>query len=211
MVDQSIRSIRHERKDAAESRCRILDVAKQLFGRCGVEAVSMHQIAKSAGVGQGTLYRRYADKKDLCADLLLESAAEFLTETSQWVGEALQDGANPVEVLEALIDRIVDFCDDKIELLTGMTHTIVLDDKHIFPSIHALLVTLLEAIGHDNTPLTIDPAFAADLILSAMSPKILLYELKQRGYSKEQFAENVRRIYLYGLLAGFGPNNSPSN
>src|SRR5215471_19498441 len=63
---------RHERRDAAEHRQRILEVARRLFAQQGVEAVSMHQIALATGIGQGTLYRRYANKGELCMDLLCE-------------------------------------------------------------------------------------------------------------------------------------------
>lgn len=37
----------------------------------------MHQIAKTVGVGQGTLYRHYANKDELCMDLVMESFLRF--------------------------------------------------------------------------------------------------------------------------------------
>src|SRR5436309_15903750 len=71
---------RHERRDAAEHRQRILEVARRLFAEHGVEAVSMHQIARDAKIGQGTLYRRYAHKDELCMDLLQERQERFVDE-----------------------------------------------------------------------------------------------------------------------------------
>src|SRR5215471_4341859 len=71
---------RHERRDAAEHRQRILEVARHLFAEQGVEAVSMHQIALAAGIGQGTLYRRYAHKGELCMDLVHEHYEQFIEE-----------------------------------------------------------------------------------------------------------------------------------
>ena len=54
-------------KDIGEE---IEEIAFSLFQEFGVENVSMHKIAKTAGVGQGTLYRRYANKSDLCLSIL---------------------------------------------------------------------------------------------------------------------------------------------
>ncbi|HZG64870.1 MAG TPA: helix-turn-helix domain-containing protein, partial [Rubrobacteraceae bacterium] len=62
-----------ERRDAAESRRRVLDTARELFEERGVDSVSMHEIGRAAGVGQGTLYRRYEHKGALCSALLFES------------------------------------------------------------------------------------------------------------------------------------------
>lgn len=71
---------RPERRQAADFDQRILQVAHRLFAERGVEGVSMHQIAQEAGVGQGTLYRRYAHKGELITDLLAESIRRCLQE-----------------------------------------------------------------------------------------------------------------------------------
>src|SRR5919206_3528840 len=76
---------RPERRDAAENRKRVLGVAQRLFEEFGVEAVSMHQIAQAAGVGQGTLYRRYPHKGELCRDLLSETFESFRVETEDYL------------------------------------------------------------------------------------------------------------------------------
>ncbi|ATL32361.1 TetR/AcrR family transcriptional regulator [Streptomyces formicae] len=69
------------RADAARSRRRILDAARDVFLERGLDA-PLDLIVRRAGVGPGTLYRRYPDRetlvRDLTGDLLarLESAAE---------------------------------------------------------------------------------------------------------------------------------------
>jgi AcrR family transcriptional regulator len=61
-----------ERADAARNRARVLDAAADLFGRHGVDGVSMDAVAAAAGVGKGTLFRRFGDKAGLAAALLDE-------------------------------------------------------------------------------------------------------------------------------------------
>src|SRR3954453_14018866 len=57
-----------ERKDVVRNRQRILDAAKALFAERGL-SVTLHDIARHAGVGVGTIYRHYPDKAVLI-DLL---------------------------------------------------------------------------------------------------------------------------------------------
>lgn len=61
-----------ERADAARNRRRILDAAAQLFAQHGVDGVSLDAVAAAAGVGKGTLFRRFGDKAGLAAALLDE-------------------------------------------------------------------------------------------------------------------------------------------
>ncbi|MEU0935732.1 helix-turn-helix domain-containing protein [Embleya sp. NPDC005971] len=69
------------RADAARSRRRILDAARDVFLERGLEA-PLDLIVRRAGIGPATLYRRYPDReslvRDLTGDLLgrLELAAE---------------------------------------------------------------------------------------------------------------------------------------
>lgn len=59
-----------ERADAARNRAAVLEAAARLFAEHGVDAVSMDQIAAAAGVGKGTLFRRFTDKAGLATALL---------------------------------------------------------------------------------------------------------------------------------------------
>jgi len=61
---------RPERADAARNRRRVLDAAAALFGEHGVDGISMDAVARAAGVGKGTLFRRFGDRQGLLVALL---------------------------------------------------------------------------------------------------------------------------------------------
>ncbi len=52
------------RRDAEHNRQRLLDAAADVFAEHGLEA-SVEEIARTAGVGMGTLYRRFPTKDAL--------------------------------------------------------------------------------------------------------------------------------------------------
>ena len=64
------------RKDAERNRQRILAAAGELFAERGL-GVTLDDIARHAGVGVGTVYRRYPDKEVLI-DALFEQRIEAL-------------------------------------------------------------------------------------------------------------------------------------
>lgn len=66
-----------ERADAARNRAAVLDAAGRLFREHGVDAVSMDAVAAAAGVGKGTLFRRFGDKAGLAVALLDEREREL--------------------------------------------------------------------------------------------------------------------------------------
>src|SRR5215469_18354763 len=83
------------RADAARNRAAILAAAALLFAEHGVAEVSMDQVAAAAGVGKGTLFRRFGDKAGLAAALLDEREAE-LQEAILRGPPPLGPGAEPV-------------------------------------------------------------------------------------------------------------------
>ena len=65
------------RRDAEENRRRLLDAAATVFARSGLDA-SVDEVARQAGVGMGTLYRRFATKDALIAELVRELLEDLL-------------------------------------------------------------------------------------------------------------------------------------
>jgi len=64
------------RRDAALNRARVLTAAEDVFGEHGFSA-SVEEVARRAGVGMGTLYRRFPTKDALIAELVGQFVAEF--------------------------------------------------------------------------------------------------------------------------------------
>ena len=66
-----------ERADAARNRQAILAAALELVRTRGVDSVTMDTVAAVAGVGKGTLFRRFGNREGLMAAVLNESEAEW--------------------------------------------------------------------------------------------------------------------------------------
>jgi AcrR family transcriptional regulator len=88
------------RRDAERNRQRILVAAAEVFAEHGLEA-SLDDIARHAGVGVGTVYRRFADKEALIEALFEERIAEM----ARTAGECLALPA-PADPLCAFLERI---------------------------------------------------------------------------------------------------------
>ncbi|WP_406296555.1 TetR/AcrR family transcriptional regulator [Embleya sp. NBC_00888] len=105
-----------ERADAARNRAAILEAAAGLFAEQGVAAVSMDQIAAAAGVGKGTLFRRFGDKSGL-ATALLDTRERALQEAVLHGPPPLGPGAPAEERLTAFLDAYFDYLLEHLDLI----------------------------------------------------------------------------------------------
>ena len=67
----------HERRDAARNREALLRAATELVGSCGVDGVTTEAVAAKAGVGKGTVFRRFGSREGLMAALLDHSERQW--------------------------------------------------------------------------------------------------------------------------------------
>ena len=88
------------RKDAERNRERLMDAAREVFQEHGVEA-PLEEIARRAGVGIGTLYRRFPTRESLI-DAIFEAKAEEYVRASE---EALAS-ENAWEGFRRFLERI---------------------------------------------------------------------------------------------------------
>lgn len=164
---------RPERADAARNRGRVLAAAAQLFRTRGVAAVSTDDIAVAAGVGKGTLYRRFGDKSGLAAALLdeRESALQAALLTGP---PPLGPGAEPVERLVAFVAAYVAFADAHLDLValsqTASPGARLRTGSHRLWRHHCRL--LLDAAGAP------DAALRADALLAALTAEQLRHWLR---------------------------------
>ena len=95
-----------ERGDAARNRALLLDAARRLIAERGADAVSMDDIASAAGVGKGTVFRRFGSRAGLMMVLLDEDER-----ASQ---EAFLFGPPPLGPDAPPLDRLLAFGRDRL-------------------------------------------------------------------------------------------------
>jgi len=95
-----------ERGDAARNRALLLNAARSLVAKRGVDAVTMDDVAAAAGVGKGTLFRRFGSRAGLMMVLLDEDER-----ASQ---QAFLFGPPPLGPDAAPLDRLVAFGRERI-------------------------------------------------------------------------------------------------
>ncbi|MCQ4041474.1 TetR/AcrR family transcriptional regulator [Streptantibioticus rubrisoli] len=105
-----------ERSDAARNRSRILSVAARLFAEHGVGEVSLDAIAGAAGVGKGTLFRRFGSKAGLAA-ALLDAQDSALQERIMFGPPPLGPGAAASGRITAFFDAYLELLEDNLELI----------------------------------------------------------------------------------------------
>ncbi len=112
---------RAPRRDAVRNHERILDAARDVFGESGADAC-MEEIAARAGVGVGTVYRRFASKDALIDELLRLAMDELISAAGHAMartdGHGLEDllcafgqsFADHARYADLLLDRQPDAC-----------------------------------------------------------------------------------------------------
>jgi AcrR family transcriptional regulator len=102
------------RADAARNAERILKAAREVYGELGPDA-PIEAIARRAGVGERTLYRRFPTKSELVRAALDQCIAEDLTPTI----ESVRGATDPLEGLAQLIDAAISLGAREHNLLTA--------------------------------------------------------------------------------------------
>ena len=106
-----------ERGDAARNRGLLLEAARTLIADRGAEAVTMDEVATAAGVGKGTLFRRFGSRAGLMIVLLDED--EKAEQAAFMFGPPpLGPGAPPLTRLIAYGRERLRFVSTHLELLS---------------------------------------------------------------------------------------------
>jgi len=152
-----------ERADAARNRERILHAAGELVASCGIDGVSMEDVAKAACVGTGTLYRRFGDRAGLAFALLDEQTRDFQN--------ALIAGPPPLGPGASAAERVEAFGAGYIELLERHAALMVAASPagREGERVHAFFATHLKILLQDAAP-ELDPDFTAEALLATLAP-----------------------------------------
>ncbi|GAB2813007.1 TetR/AcrR family transcriptional regulator [Lentzea nigeriaca] len=91
---------REERADAARNRAHLIDVARRMVAELGADKVTMDGLAEQAGLGKGTVFRRFRTRAGIFHALLDEEERHFQQRVLSGP-PPLGPGAPPVERLVA--------------------------------------------------------------------------------------------------------------
>jgi len=176
-----------ERADAARNRRRILAAAEVLVAERGIERVSMDDVACSAGVGTGTLYRRFGDRAGLALARLDEGTRAF--QDAVIAGPPpLGPGAPADDRLRAFGDRYFDLLERHADLLmAAVPPGRGADGPSVFYATH-LAILLREAAPH------LDAEFTARGLLAMLGPAEYLYARRRLDWSRERLTAGWRDV-----------------
>ncbi|MEA2438864.1 MAG: hypothetical protein QOH76_288 [Thermoleophilaceae bacterium] len=186
-----------ERADAARNRRRILASAARLIEERGVEHVSMDAIAEHAGVGKGTLFRRFGDRSGLVMALLDERTRAFQDE--------LIRGEPPLGPGAPAVERLVAFGRGMLGVLEAhgeMLHAAELGARWVRgeAGVYALYRTHLAMLVREAAP-ELDGEYLAEALLAPLSPETFLYLRKGRDLPLERIEAGYEQLVTRLLSA----------
>ncbi|MFJ9371370.1 TetR/AcrR family transcriptional regulator [Nocardia sp. NPDC101769] len=182
-----------ERADAARNRAKVLAAAAGLFADRDPRTVTMDDIAKAAGVGRGTLYRRYPDVVSI-AVALLDEHERALQEQLLRGAPPLGPGAPPAERLAAFYAAMVELLDAHANLVLGteVGGARFGTGAYQFWAVHVR--TLLTEAG------VAEPDSLVDALLAPLAAEVYQQQ-RRRGLGSEQIAAGLARV-AHGILGG---------
>jgi len=176
--------IPQERGDAARNRLLLLDAARRLIAERGAEAVTMDEIAAAAGVGKGTLFRRFGSRAGLMM-VLLDEDERALQQAYLFGPPPLGPAAPPLERLLAYGRERLNFVRAHGELLNVANSDREMRYGPVVMLNHRHVRVLLAAAATTG-----DLDAQADALLALLEPDYLEHQLIDLGRTLQQVAES---------------------
>ncbi|MFD5623413.1 TetR/AcrR family transcriptional regulator [Streptomyces yangpuensis] len=174
------RAERTERADAQRNREAVLAAADALFAASSSpHSVSMDDIAAAAGVGKGTLFRRFGDRAGLIA-AVITSRLEPLQRTVQEVRE--KTGSAPRQQVLDLLDTALKFKIENRNLMSAAEDAGISSPYRAghYGWWHETLRAALERV-----PGLHDPDFTAHALLAAIRADLVTHLIDERRMSPD--------------------------
>jgi len=183
MADRSLRA------DARGNYERLLVVAAEAFAREGTQA-SLKAIARQAGVGIGTLYRRFPTRETLVEEVYRNEIARLCAAATE-----LLETQPPAAALSAWMEKFVDFMAAK-HGMADMLRVVLLSEQdrmHTRDLLRAAITTLLDAgAATGGIRAGIDPN---DVLMGLGGITMIAGEENQR-----ELATRLIDLLLHGVL-----------
>lgn len=177
-----------ERADAARNRKILLEAASRILRDKGISALSMESVAAAAGVGIGTVYRRFGDRSGLAYALVDETEREFQAAFISGP-PPLGPGAPPGDRLRAYLHRHVDRLAEQAELLAmaeNGTNRFRLGAYYVQRRHVSMLIN---EINPD-----LDNHYLADTLIAPLTGRLFLHQTVDQGMSIERIKAGLDQL-----------------
>jgi hypothetical protein len=168
-----------ERGDAARNRKLLLDAARALISERAPGDITTDDIAAAAGVGKGTLFRRFGSR----AGLMIE----VLDEDERAMQQAFLFGPPPLGPQAPPLDRLLAFGRERLRFVVA--HRAVLEEVNrdpqtrynaAFAVLHTHVRVLLAAAASSG-----DLDAQADALLALLDADYVVHQMDSRGQTVE--------------------------
>jgi AcrR family transcriptional regulator len=182
-----------ERSDAARNRERLLEAASELIAECGVDSLTMDRLAERAGVGKGTVFRRFGSRTGLMMTLLSDSEAAFQARF-MFGPPPLGPGAPALERLIAFGSARIAYVLEHGDLVRAAESSA--QSRYEVPA--ALLWQRHVEVLLREEGMEADPVLMAMTLISTLDPERLLHAVRVQGLAPERltstWCELVTRV-----------------
>lgn len=192
---------------SSELETQILQAARRLFAHQGYDSTTTRDLAKAAGVAEGTLFRHFANKKTILIAIVTEGWVEILTDLLT----ELSSMANYKAVAQLLHHRMINLQKNadmmRICFLEAQFHPELRD--RIQSEIIAKMTDVTEAffetamqkgIYRPMNPRIVAQVFLGMFAVAGFSYNTLL-EPNASPQAMKEMAEGLADIFLNGVLA----------
>ncbi|MDR2988000.1 MAG: TetR/AcrR family transcriptional regulator [Nocardiopsaceae bacterium] len=171
-----------ERADAARNRRKILDATRQLVCEHGPEAVTMNAVAHAAGMGVGTVYRRFGNVSQLLF-AVLDDREKCFQEAFMSGPPPLGPDAPPAERLRSFLHALADRVVEQLTILRAADAASPKARYHggAYLTMHTHVAMLVRQLRPEA-----DPAALAHLLLAPFAPSLFEHLTIERGLTPDQ-------------------------
>ncbi len=203
----------HSSSPDPDKRRRILDAAVQIIARDGYSGARVADIAKTAGVADGTIYRYFESKEDLLLTLFEEMVGGFLDEARL----AIEGETNALRKLSLLAsihlgklaknrDLAVVF---QVELRHSMHHLTHITRSRLRVYLQLIKSILVEGQESGLVRRNLDPNIATHVIFGSLDALITSWLLTGQPQNLEGVGDELTGILTSGIA--FVPEAKPRN
>jgi AcrR family transcriptional regulator len=161
---------RRPRADAVRNRERVVEAAREVFGAGAAEA-SLEAVARTAGVGIGTLYRHFPTR-----EALFEAVYRREVQQLADLAKRLEAEAKPIEALHQWMRSFIKFVATKKGMVEALA-LVVTKDSDLFSYSSDLLTRAIDEL--------LTRAIAAGEIRSDVNAEDLLHALVAMCYARD--------------------------